>query len=176
MVCRLRFLAQLNGSSLFVTVLAAFKVLLAKYSSRDDLVVGTPSSGRHRPELQGSTIGCFVNLTALRTSLAGKVFWMHNAIHRPCEALRPSSRISVTGSSSEPLVLSASVNTDLEHTKLVLQQTRLLSYSTQSHKVLNPANRRCNGNLPDALAFHFIPLFCQEHQSLMHACIKSSSC
>ncbi|KAL3130149.1 hypothetical protein ABBQ38_008458 [Trebouxia sp. C0009 RCD-2024] len=71
MVCRLRILAQLNGSSLFVTVLAAFKVLLAKYSSRDDLVVGTPSSGRHRPELQGNTIGCFVNLTALRTSLAG---------------------------------------------------------------------------------------------------------
>ena len=56
-----------------MTVLAAFKVLLAKYSSRDDLVVGTPSSGRHRPELQGNTIGCFVNLTALRTSLAGKV-------------------------------------------------------------------------------------------------------
>ena len=73
MVCRLRFLAQVSGSSLFVTVLAAFKVLLAKYSSRDDLVVGTPSSGRHRPELQGNTIGCFVNLTALRTSLAGKV-------------------------------------------------------------------------------------------------------
>ncbi|KAL3134340.1 hypothetical protein ABBQ38_006597 [Trebouxia sp. C0009 RCD-2024] len=73
LVCSLRFLAQHSGSSLFVTVLAAFKVLLAKYSSRDDLVVGTPSSGRDRPELQGNTVGCFVNLTALRTSLAGQL-------------------------------------------------------------------------------------------------------
>ena len=58
---------------MIVTGLSAFKVLLAKYSSRNDLVVGTPSSGWHRPELQGKTVGSFVNLTTLRTSLAGKI-------------------------------------------------------------------------------------------------------
>ena len=68
---QLRRLAQRCGSSLFVTVLAAFKVLLRRYSGRDDLVVGTPSSGRNRPDLEGGLVGCFVNLTALRTDMTG---------------------------------------------------------------------------------------------------------
>jgi len=68
---QLRRLAQRCGSSLFVTVLAAFKVLLRQYSGRDDLVVGTPSSGRNRPDLEGGLVGCFVNLTALRTDMTG---------------------------------------------------------------------------------------------------------
>lgn len=71
LVQQLRDLAQRCGSSLFVTVLAAFKVLLLRYSGREDLVVGTPSAGRGRPDLQGNLVGCFVNLTMLRTSLAG---------------------------------------------------------------------------------------------------------
>ena len=72
LVQHLRDLAQSCGSSLFVTVLAAFKVLLLRYSGREDLVVGTPSAGRGRPDLQGNLVGCFVNLTMLRTSLAGE--------------------------------------------------------------------------------------------------------
>ena len=72
LVQHLRDLAQRCGSSLFVTVLAAFKVLLLRYSGREDLCVGTPSAGRGRPDLQGNLVGCFVNLTMLRTSLAGK--------------------------------------------------------------------------------------------------------
>ncbi len=68
---QLKQLAQRCGSSLFVTVLAAFKVLLRRYSGRDDLVVGTPSSGRNRPDLEGGLVGCFVNLTALRTDMTG---------------------------------------------------------------------------------------------------------
>lgn len=82
LVPQLRDLAQRSGSSLFVTVLAAFKVLLLRYSGREDLVVGTPSLGRGRPDLQGNLVGCFVNLTMLRTSLPGescecklKVLW-----------------------------------------------------------------------------------------------------
>ena len=69
---QLRQLAQRMGSSLFVTALAAFKLLLRRYSKRNDLVVGTPSSGRNRPELQGGLVGCFVNLIMLRTNMAGK--------------------------------------------------------------------------------------------------------
>ena len=73
LVQQLQNLAQRSRSSLFVTVLAAFKVLLSRYSNREDLVVGTPSLGRSRPDLQGNLVGCFVNLTMLRTSLAGKL-------------------------------------------------------------------------------------------------------
>ena len=71
-VQQLKQLAQDCSSSLFVTVLAAFKVLLRRFSGRDDLVVGTPSSGRNRPDLEGGLVGCFVNLTMLRTSMAGE--------------------------------------------------------------------------------------------------------
>ena len=68
---QLKQLAQKCGSSLFVTVLAAFKVLLRRLSGREDLVVGTPTSGRSRPDLEGGLVGCFVNLTMLRTNIAG---------------------------------------------------------------------------------------------------------
>lgn len=73
MVEQLKQVAQQSGSSLFATVLAAFKVLLRRCSGRDDLIVGTPSSGRERPDLTGGLVGCFVNLVALRTSMAGEM-------------------------------------------------------------------------------------------------------
>ncbi len=85
LVKQLRNLAQHSGNSLFVTVLAAYKVLLRRYSGRDDLGVGTPSAGRSRPDLQGNLVGCFVNLIALRTSLAGKTLCCA-ALH--CAVLR----------------------------------------------------------------------------------------
>ena len=72
MVEQLKEVAQHSSSSLFATVLAAFKVLLRRFSGRDDLIVGTPSSGRGRPDLEGNLVGCFVNLVALRTNMAGK--------------------------------------------------------------------------------------------------------
>lgn len=72
MVEQLREVAQRSNSSLFATVLAAFKVLLRRFSGREDLIVGTPSSGRGRPDLEGNLVGCFVNLVALRTSVSGK--------------------------------------------------------------------------------------------------------
>ncbi|MBC7926280.1 MAG: amino acid adenylation domain-containing protein, partial [Bryobacteraceae bacterium] len=53
-----------------MTLLAAYNVLLYKYSGQSDLVVGTPVAGRTRPETEAS-IGFFVNTLALRTSLAG---------------------------------------------------------------------------------------------------------
>ena len=85
---QLKRLAQRCSSSLFVTVLAAFKVLLRRYSGRDDLVVGTPSSGRNRPDLEGGLVGCFVNLTALRTDMTGSKLLLMLLIvcagHREC--------------------------------------------------------------------------------------------
>ena len=57
---RLRELARGEGATLFMAVLAAFQVLLGRYSGSDDVVVGTPASGRSRPELE-ALIGLFTN-------------------------------------------------------------------------------------------------------------------
>ncbi len=67
---KLHNLSQKSGATLFMTLLAAFKALLHRYSGQEDLVVGTPIAGRHRQELE-SLIGFFVNSLVLRTDLSG---------------------------------------------------------------------------------------------------------
>ncbi len=59
-----------EGATLFMTVLAAFQVLLARHSGQEDVVVGTPIAGRNRGEVE-PLIGFFVNTLVLRTSLGG---------------------------------------------------------------------------------------------------------
>ena len=65
---RLKALGQSEQSSLFMTLIAAYKVLLHRYTGLDDLIVATPVSGRNRVELE-QVIGCFVNTMALRTQI-----------------------------------------------------------------------------------------------------------
>ncbi len=57
--------------TLFMTLLAAWQALLARYSGQDDIVVGTPIAGRTHAETE-HLIGCFVNILALRSDLSGK--------------------------------------------------------------------------------------------------------
>src|SRR5262249_18711242 len=66
----LRVLSRREGVTLFMTVLAAFKVLLARYSGQDDIVIGTPVANRNRAEME-DLIGFFVNTLVLRTDLSG---------------------------------------------------------------------------------------------------------
>jgi amino acid adenylation domain-containing protein len=66
----LKALAQREGVTLFMALLAAFKALLYRYTGRADLVVGTPIAGRDRRETEG-LIGFFVNTLVLRTDLSG---------------------------------------------------------------------------------------------------------
>ncbi|MFC0215899.1 amino acid adenylation domain-containing protein [Paenibacillus chartarius] len=54
-----------TGATLFMLLLAAYNVLLAKYAGQDDIVVGTPAAGRPHAELEG-VVGMFVNTLALR--------------------------------------------------------------------------------------------------------------
>jgi amino acid adenylation domain-containing protein len=63
-------LARQAGATLFMLLLAAFQVLLARWSGQYDVVVGTPIAGRTRAETEG-LIGFFVNMLALRTPLDG---------------------------------------------------------------------------------------------------------
>jgi amino acid adenylation domain-containing protein len=70
LTARLRALGQNRGATLFMTLLAAFGVLLSRYSGQSDLVIGTPIANRTRSELEG-LIGFFVNTLALRLDLSG---------------------------------------------------------------------------------------------------------
>ena len=66
----MKALSRQEGTTLFMTLLAAFKVLLNCYTRQDDLVVGTPVANRNRLEIEG-LIGFFVNALVLRTCLSG---------------------------------------------------------------------------------------------------------
>ncbi|MFD0698799.1 amino acid adenylation domain-containing protein [Paenibacillus sp. GCM10027628] len=68
----LKRLATESGATLFMVMLAAYKVLLAKYTGQEDIVVGTPVAGRFHPEL-GPVIGMFVGTLALRNQAEGKL-------------------------------------------------------------------------------------------------------
>ena len=65
----LKHLTQKAEVTLFMTLLAAFQALLHRYTSGNDILVGTPIAGRTRSELEG-LIGFFVNTLVLRMELS----------------------------------------------------------------------------------------------------------
>ncbi|MBE9059360.1 class I SAM-dependent methyltransferase, partial [Sphaerospermopsis sp. LEGE 08334] len=65
----LKQLSQETGTTLFMTLLAGFVVLLSRYSGQTDVVVGSPIANRNRTEIEG-LIGFFVNTLALRFDLS----------------------------------------------------------------------------------------------------------
>jgi amino acid adenylation domain-containing protein/non-ribosomal peptide synthase protein (TIGR01720 family) len=66
----LRALSRREGSTLFMTLLATFGVLLQRYTGQDDILVGIPVAGRNRTETEG-LIGLFVNTLVMRMDLSG---------------------------------------------------------------------------------------------------------
>ncbi|HXM49299.1 MAG TPA: condensation domain-containing protein, partial [Pyrinomonadaceae bacterium] len=66
----LQQLSRREGSTLYMIMLAAFYVLLARYSGQDDIVVGTDVANRNRAETE-NLIGFFVNQLVLRADLSG---------------------------------------------------------------------------------------------------------
>ncbi|MEA2693259.1 MAG: hypothetical protein QOJ16_2646, partial [Acidobacteriota bacterium] len=63
-------LGRTRGASLFMTLLAAFSALLARWSGQEDVTVGSPIANRTRAEVEG-LIGFFVNTLVLRSDLSG---------------------------------------------------------------------------------------------------------
>ncbi|MGZ3457007.1 MAG: amino acid adenylation domain-containing protein, partial [Archangium sp.] len=67
---RLRALSRQHEATLFITLLAAFQTLLARYTGQTDIAVGSPIAHRTHGELEG-LIGCFFNTLVLRGDLSG---------------------------------------------------------------------------------------------------------
>ncbi len=67
---KLQSLSRGQNVTLFMILLAAFKVLLYRYTNQDDICIGSPIANRNRPEIE-KLIGFFVNTIVLRTDLSG---------------------------------------------------------------------------------------------------------
>ncbi|PGT57967.1 hypothetical protein COD86_25375 [Bacillus cereus] len=70
MVKELRKLAKENNTTMYTLLLAAFQVLLYRYSGQTDIIVGTPVAGRSE-RITEDLIGMFVNTVAIRKDLSG---------------------------------------------------------------------------------------------------------
>jgi amino acid adenylation domain-containing protein len=66
----LKSLARRQGATLFMTMLAAYKALLYRYTEQEDILVGTPIANRNKAEIE-PLIGFFVNTLVMRTDLSG---------------------------------------------------------------------------------------------------------
>ena len=91
---KLTELSSAEGATLFMTLLAAFKVLLFRYTGERDIVVGAPIAGRNRVETE-NLIGFFVNSLALCTDVSG------NPTFR--ELLRRVKKVALDGYANQDL-------------------------------------------------------------------------
>ncbi|MGF1938041.1 MAG: non-ribosomal peptide synthetase [Nostoc sp. ChiQUE02] len=66
----LKQLSQREDATLFMSLLAAFNILLYRYTDQKDIVIGSPIANRNRAELEGM-LGLFVNTLVLRNNLSG---------------------------------------------------------------------------------------------------------
>jgi amino acid adenylation domain-containing protein len=66
----LKALGRQENATLFMVLLAAFQVLLARYSGMDDIAVGSPVAGRNWLETE-NLVGIFINILVLRSNLSG---------------------------------------------------------------------------------------------------------
>jgi amino acid adenylation domain-containing protein len=69
LIQRLKVLSQKHDATLFMTLLAAFEILLSRQTGQDDFIVGFPTAGRSSFESAG-TVGYFVNMLPLRADLS----------------------------------------------------------------------------------------------------------
>ncbi|HXR66734.1 MAG TPA: amino acid adenylation domain-containing protein [Ktedonobacteraceae bacterium] len=96
---RTKRLSQQNGTTLFMTLLTAFKLLLARYSGQTDIVVGTVVTSRTHVELEG-VIGFLANTIVLRTDLSGDLSFVqalqrvrHNALEAYAHQETPFEKV-----------------------------------------------------------------------------------
>ena len=70
LTAKLRQMGRGQGVTMFMTLLAAFQLVLSRWSRQEDIAIGSPIANRNRTEIEG-LIGFFVNTLVLRTDLSG---------------------------------------------------------------------------------------------------------
>lgn len=130
-------LGKRQGATLFMLLLAAFQILLYRYSGQEDIVVGTPVANRGIKETEGM-IGLFINVLALRCDLSGDPGFLELV-----------GRVRET-------VLGAFGHQDLPFEKLVeaLQPERNLSHTPLFQVMFTYRNTPDGGLDLDGLAVH----------------------
>ena len=138
---RLATTGQSEGATLFMALLAAFNILLYRYSGQEDIAVGTPVAQRNRPEIE-DLIGFFVNTLVLRTQLSGEVTFR--------ELLRRAREVS----------LGAFAHQDLPFEKLVeeLHPQRSLGQSPLFQVMLDLQNAPMELKQINGLRFSLVPV------------------
>ena len=68
-VTRLKSLSQRENSTLYMTLLASFQILLYRYTNVDEILVGSPIANRNSPEIE-PLIGCFINTLVLKADFS----------------------------------------------------------------------------------------------------------
>jgi amino acid adenylation domain-containing protein len=72
LTAKLKALSQANSTTLYTTLLAAFVVLLYRLSGQEDILVGSPTTGRSRADL-AALVGYFVNPVVVRSHISGNL-------------------------------------------------------------------------------------------------------
>ncbi|MCP8466330.1 amino acid adenylation domain-containing protein [Pseudomonas sp. ZM23] len=139
----LRELARGQGATLFMLILAAYQLLLSRYSGQRELRVGVPIAGRGRPESE-RLIGFFVNTQVLSARIDGD---------QSFTAFLARTRDAVLGAQANP---------DLPFEQLVdaLQPERSLSYNPLFQVACNhqPSRRDALRELPGGLQLESLEL------------------
>ncbi len=136
---KLEALSQQVGGTLFMTLLAAFNVLLYRYSGQSDILVGSPIANRQQ-QVTESLIGFFVNTLVLRTDLSGDPSFK--------ELLERVKEVSLAAYSHQDLPFEMLIETlqparDLSHTPLfqvmfILQNTPVVAIDLTDDLHLQP--------------------------------------
>ncbi len=133
----LKELSRREGVTLFMTLLAAWQLLLHRYSRQEDIIVGSPVANRDQAALQ-NVIGCLVNNVALRGNFAGNPHFT--------EYLAQLKRTTLDAFEHSELPFDAVVDAlspqrSASHAPLFQVMFTLNSFSTMSHStdVVAPA-------------------------------------
>ncbi|MXV13445.1 amino acid adenylation domain-containing protein, partial [Xanthomonas sp. LMG 8992] len=130
LVSALHALSQRHGATLFMTLLASWSVLLARFSGQDQVVIGSPVANRQRAEIE-PLVGFFVNTLALRVDL------------------REDPSVAALLAQVRTTTLAAYAHQDLPFEQVVeaLQPARSLSYSPVFQAMLGLNNTPTDGEL-----------------------------